>query len=169
VKLGETVKAKGYVTQLHFVRAKTGPQLEAILGFRADRLGFGWALLFLMEMPKPDDFEFRGMSQMSGGVPEGHREDRKDRRTAEERLKDAGTDLARLKQRIIDEVFATRGIRRLCKVIPNRDAFGSRDYPPGADVPQWELVNKLRFKVVGLIPPGGRNWVSDALVQDAGA
>ena len=164
MKVGDLVRLKGYITQYHFVVRKTGPQIEQLLGYRAGRLGQGWVLLFLTSLPKPDDFEFRGYSHMSGGVAEGHKDATKDKRTAEQKLKDAGIELEKLKRRIMDDVFSINGARRLVKILPTRLPFGLKDYPPGDGVPQWELTTKLPFKVGAVIPPGGRNWVDDVEV-----
>jgi len=158
MKVGDTVRAAGYITQLHFLKKKTGSQLEQLIGYKAGRLGFGWAMLYLAKMPKPRDFRFRGYSQMSGGVAMGHLKNPLDRRTAEQKLEDDEIDVVALKKAIIKNTFRISGARRLVKVIPNKPPSGSRDYPPGQGIPQWELVNKLPFKVAAVILPEGKKW-----------
>ena len=159
MKVGEPIKVKGYITQLHFIAKKTGPQLESLIGYRAGSLGFGWALLYLTKMPKPKDFLFRGYSQMAGGVSMGHLKNPLDKRTAEQKLKDDNFDVVRLKEAIIKNVFQLSGNKRLVKVIPNKTLSGSKDYPPGSGIPQWELVNKMPFKVAAVILPDGKKWI----------
>lgn len=156
--VGELVKMSGYITQLHFVNKRTGPQLEQLLGYKAGRLGFGWALLHLTKLPRPGEFQFRGYSQMSGGIPMGHIKNKGDRQTAEEMLREKVDDLVKLKERIIKSTFRVSGPKRLVKVVPNRKPSGSKDYPPGLGIPQWELTKKLPFKVAAVILPEGRKW-----------
>lgn len=138
-------KLKGYVTKAKFIRGQSAGELEARLGFRKGRLNGGWRLYFLDEMPRPDDFEYRGYSQMSGGVERGHNPARSDGRTAEDRLRGSGADLMRLKERTVREVFAISGSERLAKVVPNDPATGENDYPPGTGIPQWQLTRELVF------------------------
>ena len=159
MEVGDTIAAKGYITQLHFVAKKSGPQLENLLGYKAGRLGFGWAMLHLTKMPKPSDFQFRGYSQMSGGIARGHLKNPVDKRTAEQELEDGDYDVVRLKEMVIKKVFTTSGPKRLVKIIPNKKPSGSKDYPPGAGIPQWELVQMLKFKVAAVILPDGAKWV----------
>ena len=160
MKVGETIKAKGYITQLHFVAGKSGAQLEKLLGYKAGRLGFGWALLHLTKLPRPSDFRFRGYTQMSGGIPMGHLKNREDAKTAEQLLREQVDDIVKLKERIIRDTFRISGAKRLVKVIPNRKPSGSRDYPPGQGIPQWELVSAMPFRVAAVILPEGGKWQS---------
>lgn len=145
LRLGRIVHRRGYVTQLPFVRGKSGRELDRLIGYRAGRMADGWALLELIEMPGPDDFEFRGYSHLSGGIAAG------ESRTAEGRLRDGGYDVAKLKRDVIASKFRVTGPSRLVKVVPNRVAFGGDDYPPGAGIPQWELKRDLAFRVAALI------------------
>ncbi|MEM8698901.1 MAG: hypothetical protein AAGF44_06990, partial [Pseudomonadota bacterium] len=108
------------------------------------------------------DFQFRGYSQMSGGVSMGHLKNPVDKRTAEQVLKDKNFDVVRMKEAIIKTTFQVSGNRRLVKVIPNRKPSGSRDYPPVSGIPQWELVKPLPFKVAALILPDGMKWTTKA-------
>jgi len=157
--VGDNISVKGYITQLHFVAKKTGPQLENLIGFKAGRLGLGWAMLHLTKMPKPGDFQFRGYSQMSGGISQGHLKNPIDKRTAEQRLKADEFDVVKLKEMIIKDTFAISGAKRLVKIIPNKKPAGNKDFPPGTGIPQWELVKPMKFKVAAVILPDGVKWV----------
>lgn len=158
MELGETVQKKGYVTQLHYLKGRSATQLERLLGYKAGRLAGGWALLELLKMPKPEDFEFRGYSYFSGGIEEGHLDSKKSGNTAEVKLRDGSFDLNALKLALIKNSFAITGPRRLVKVCPKDPPSGIKDYPPGSGVPQWELVNKLSFRVTAVMLPEGRTW-----------
>lgn len=159
MEVGDSLSIKGYITQLHFVAKKTGAQLESLLGFKAGRMGLGWAMLHLAKMPKPSDVQFRGYSRMSGGIAKGHLKNPLDKRTAEQKLEDDEYDVVKLKEAIIKTVFTISGTKRLVKIIPNRKPSGNKDYPPGAGIPQWELVKPLKFKVAAVILPDGAKWV----------
>lgn len=160
MKVGETIKLKGYITQLHFVRGRKGLQLEKLLGFKAGRLNMGWAMLYLTKLPKPSDFQFRGYTQMSGGVSQGHLDNPLDRRTAEKRLEDDNYDVVKLKEWIIRDVFSVSGSKRLVKIVPNPDGKRrtNKDYPPGKGIPQWELITRMPFKVAAVMLPGEVQW-----------
>ncbi|MGE3703227.1 MAG: hypothetical protein AB7G08_31470 [Hyphomicrobiaceae bacterium] len=144
---------KGFFTQASYLRMQDSRELEQRLGYGRDRLSMGWWLLFMLDRPGPADFEFRGYSQMSGGVAQGHLPAPPDRRNAEQRLLDSGVDVGRLKDRIIAEKFTVTGSSRLAKVFPR--ASGT-DYPPGSGIPQWTLVKPCRFRIVEFIAPGKR-------------
>jgi len=159
MEVGDTLSVKGYITQLHFVAKKSGPQLESLLGFKAGRLGYGWAMLHLAKVPKPSEFQFRGYSQMSGGISKGHLKNPIDKRTAEQKLEDDNYDVVKLKEAVIKNVFVISGAKRLVKIIPNKKPSGTKDYPPGAGIPQWELIKPLKFKVAAVILPDGVKWV----------
>jgi hypothetical protein len=158
MKPGDKLSLKGYVTQSHFVASKSCAALETLLGYKAGRLAGGWALLALTRLPTPDDFEFRGYSYFSGGIEQGHDPAKSDGKTMEVRLKDGNFDLLKLKTAIIKNTFAVSGSKRLVKIMPKDPPSGSKDYPPGSGVPQWELTNKLPFAVIGVMSQGGSKW-----------
>ena len=144
----------GFFTRALFLRGRTSQELEDLLGYGGGRLGQGWWLLFMVELPGPQDFEFRGYSQMSGGVARGHLPAPPDPRTAEQTLRDRGHDdesLAAFKRKFVAANFTLHGAARLAKVIPK---LPGRDYPPGRGIPQWELVRARRFRVVAEVAPG---------------
>lgn len=157
---GEKVQMKGYITQNHYLAGKSCSRLESLLGFKAGRLSGGWALLALTQLPKPDDFEFRGYSYLSGGMEKGHDSALSSGKTMEVKLKDGNFDLAKLKAAIIKNTFSVSGSKRLVRVVPKDPPSGNKDYPPGLGVPQWELIRKLGFVVLGIMEPGGTKWVS---------
>jgi hypothetical protein len=146
----------GYFTQAHYVRFQPAAELERRLGYRSGRLGEGWWLCFMMEMPATEDFEVRGFTQMSGGITQGHLASPPDPRNSEQRLKDGGYDLGRIKACLVAATFTLSGPKRLCKVVPVRGEFGSEDYPPGSGIPQWTLLKSRpkRFKVAARVGQG---------------
>lgn len=157
-KVGQSVKCKGYVTQLKFVVGKSSKAMETLIGYKAGRLAGGWALLAMKRLPKASEFEFRGYSYMSGGVIEGHKDENRGGKTAEVRLRDGNFDLEKLKAKTIADVFAVSGSNRLVKVVPRDPPSGRKDYPPGSGVPQWELIKPLPFKVLSVMGPESRTW-----------
>jgi hypothetical protein len=102
--VNSSVSMKGFFTKALFLRSQPAAELERRLGYASGRLLNGWWLLFLLRMPTPNDFEFMGYSQMSGGIPQGHLHP-PGGLTAEQSLAKAGYNLVRLKQKVIMEVF----------------------------------------------------------------
>ena len=153
MQVGDIVTKGGFFTQAHYLRGQTSAEVERRLGYGPGRLSQGWYLLFILNMPDVEDFEFRGYTHFSGGVVQGHLSSPPDKRTAEERVRKSGVDVIRSKQKVIREVFTLQGPHRLAKVIPVR--YGT-DYPPGSGIPQWELREgrEKRFKVAALVGPG---------------
>jgi hypothetical protein len=155
LSLHARVRKTGFVTKALFLRGRTTKELEARLGYAAGRLEGGYWLLFLEQMPTPEDFEFMGYSQMSGGIPLGHLHP-PGGRTAEQSLIADGMDMSRLKKKVIRETFRIDGPERLAKVIPLDPAQGPMPYPPGSGIPQWRIVEPgLNFRVAEQIAPGG--------------
>lgn len=154
MQAGDIFTLGGFFTKAMFLRSQSGAEIERRLGYRTGRLSDGWRLLFLTEMPGASDFEYRGYTQMSGGVPLGHLLNPPDKRNSEQRLKDDGFDLGKLKLATISGVFTLEGPARLAKVIPVRGEYGEADYPPGIGYPQWTLTKRLNFKVAAVLGPG---------------
>lgn len=148
LNVGDVASFNGFVTRASVLRGKTGDQIERALGFEAGRLRDGWRLLFFLQLPTPDQFQFRGYTQMSGGIPRGHLASTLDRRTAEQRLADNVDDIVEVKRRIIRDVFRLSGPDRLAKVWPTSQGTY---YPPGAGFPQWELMTYLPFRVAAIV------------------
>ncbi|MBC8129737.1 MAG: hypothetical protein H7Y08_05390 [Rhizobiaceae bacterium] len=152
LSVGQTVSMAGFFTHALYLRSQAGEEIERRLGYRKGRLSSGWWLLFLQQMPAPDQFEYRGYSQMSGGRAQGHV--RSDTPTAEESLLRSGVKVFSLKSRTLKETFFLSGPGRLAKVVPVAEAFGELDYPPGSGIPQFELTAPLPFRVVAHVGPG---------------
>ena len=151
--VGDIVQMTGFFTKALFLRAQSAGELERRLGYAEGRMKAGWRLLFLERSPLPDDFEFMGYSQMSGGMPLGHLAP-VGGLTAEQSLRVQGYDLPALKRKIIRDVFCVSGADRLAKAIPLDAATGPAPYPPGSGIPQWKLVRPLPFRVIADLGPG---------------
>lgn len=150
--VGMPVHRKGFVTRASILRGKPADRLEQELGYQPGRLADGWHLLFLLRKPTADEFEYRGYTQMSGGVAMGHLATPPDPRNAEQRLRDDGVDVAALKARTIATVFTLQGPDRLAKLVPVRPGH---EYPPGLGQPQWEMTVPLPFTVAAFVSKGG--------------
>jgi hypothetical protein len=148
---GQRVPMTGFFTKARFLRQQLASELERRLGYAQGRLGKGWWLLFLEQMPTPNDFEFMGYSYMSGGASQGHL---RPGPTAEQELKAEKYDVFGLKRRTILQTFRLSGPDRLAKVVPVDGASGPMPYPPGSGFPQWKLIQPLPFRVWGSIGPG---------------
>jgi hypothetical protein len=154
MNLDEIVFRRGFFTKALWLRMQPADPLEARIGYRSARLADGWWLLFMLEVPRVDEFEVRGYSHLSGGVVQGHLPSPPDPRNAEQRLHDGGYDLARIKSSLIGNSFRIDGPERLAKVLPVRSEFGLDDYPPGTGIAQWTLTRAKAFRVAAFMGPG---------------
>ena len=154
MQVGQTVFKRGFFTKALYLRGVSSTEIENRIGYRSGRLSQGWHLLFLERMPNADDFEVRGYSHMSGGVPMGHLKSPPDPRNSEQRLRDDGHDLRKFKKSLIEGTFSLHGPDRLAKVIPVAGEFGANDYPPGSGIPQWTLIKDLPFRFIGTVNSG---------------
>jgi hypothetical protein len=143
---------KGVFTQASALRSHSPAELERRLGYAPGRLAEGWTLLFLEQMPAPEDFELIEFARMSPGPP-GRLAVRAGK-SAREILAESGGDMLDLKQKIIAERFRLSGPDRLARVVPVSDPDGPVPFPPGGDIVQWQLVRALSFRVAMTIPPG---------------
>ena len=163
--VGETQPLAGFFTQARYLRMQTAAELERRLGYRAGRLRDGYWLMFLLQMPTVQQFEYRGYSQMSGGIAQGHRPEHANDPNAENLLKAGGYNLTGtatqkegMKHRTLRDTFTLSGHLRLAKLRPVARAHGDpdvADYPPGSGIPQWELVAPLPFVAAAFVAPGG--------------
>ena len=153
IYLGHRYLMKGFFTKAVCLRGQPPSEIERRVGYAPGRLNGGWWLLFLEQMPGPDDFEFMAYSYMSGGVPGGHLNP-PDGIAADQRLRRDGFDMAILRRRVIANIFRLSGPDRLAKVLPVDGESGPMPYPPGSGIPQWKLVRPLNFRTAAKIGPG---------------
>jgi hypothetical protein len=163
-RVGEMQRLKGDFSKALYYRGQPAAEIERRIGYRSGRLREGWWLMFLTVMPTADQFEYRGMSQMSGGIEAGHLPQNRSGPTAEDRLRSGGFNLSGsaqqtigLKQKTIETVFRLIGAERLAKVRPVAQAHGdpdSPDYPPGSGIPQWTLTEPLVWVAAAFVAPG---------------
>ena len=57
----------GNFTKAIYLRSQPASEIERRLGYGAGRLARGWWLLFALEKPSPDNFEYGGYTHFSGG------------------------------------------------------------------------------------------------------
>ncbi|HBY63913.1 MAG TPA: hypothetical protein DEH78_29155 [Solibacterales bacterium] len=157
--IGSTVTLDGYILKLHFIRGQTPGELEKRIGFGDGRLSAGAWLLFLLDRPGVDDFEYRGYTHFSDGKPTGSTQNAEQLLRAE--FGWTQKDLDKHKKGTIGG-FQISGPERLAKVVPVIPHSSSQTYPPGSAIPQWKLVKPLRFRVKELIGPG-RAYEGDCL------
>lgn len=163
-RVGEMQQLKGDFSKALYYRGQSSAEVERRIGYRAGRLREGWWLMFLTVLPRPDQFEYRGYSQMSGGRVQGHLPQFNSGPTAEDRLKSGGQNLTGIayqergmKQQTLTEVFCLNGPERQAKVRPVAREHGDPDipdYPPGAGIPQWNLTHPLSWVAAAFVAPG---------------
>ena len=121
------------------------------MGYGPGRLSQGWWLLFALERPTPDNFEFGGYTYFSGSRigPPGD----PNRPTVEqELLKDEGgpAQLLALTAKLI-ATLQLSGHERLAKVVP---VGPGADYPVGTGIYQCNIPRPISCKVAAFVAPG---------------
>jgi len=162
-RVGETQWLAGDFSKALYYRSQSASEIERRIGYRSGRLREGWWLMFLTALPTVDQFEYRGYSQMSGGIVQGHLPQNRGGKTAEDRLRTESYNLTGqsyqkqgMKQNTIADVFRLYGHERLAKVRPVARAHGDADisdYPPGSGIPQWTLTRPLVWVAAAFIEP----------------
>lgn len=164
--VGEMQQLRGDFSKALYYRMQPSHMVEDRIGYRKGRLRDGWWLMFLLEMPTVQQFEYRGYSHLPGGIAQGHLPAHADDPNVEQRMRAAGVNLSGnsmqqigLKQRTIAETFRLDGPWRIAKVRPVAAEHGDPDepdYPPGLGIPQWTLTTPLRWVAAAFVPPGGQ-------------
>ncbi len=143
---GRMVRRAGRFTKAAYLTGVGPREIEGRLGYRKGRLDPGWWLLFLTEMPGPDDFEVRSLGQGPAAATHGQ--------AAEPPARPA--DLRRTKERLIAEVFSLKGSARLAKAVAKAGPLSELEEPDhvgDSGIPQWELRpdRALTWKVAAFL------------------
>jgi hypothetical protein len=162
--LGHPVILSGNVTTLQWIKPGAEAETEAALGFQRGRLGKGYWVLLLRQLPRPDQFTFDGTTLNSGG-----------------RLGLPAATLAadRLRPKMHDQILVQRGVagyadlqahalrdakvlgeHRIAKVRPatlHNDAMAPAvQYPAGGGGLQWSISPPgLPFLAAAEVRPDG--------------
>lgn len=162
--VGEIQMLKGFFTSARTIRMQPAAELERRLGFRFGRLSQGYWLMFLTKLPTVEQFEYRGMTHMSGGIFQGHKPEHRNDPNAEQLLQAQGVSLGGnanqskgAKHATLQDTFTLHGHMRLAKVRPIAAPVGDPnvpDYPPGSGFPQWELTVSLPWVAAAFVGPG---------------
>jgi hypothetical protein len=125
--IGQHTTVKGYVTTEGFLKGRPLDVIERFLGFHKGRLANGARFFALTRMPRSEQFDLAAYSMVAG-----HRFQMP-----------GGLNVPKLKENAI-ESWALTGLKRLIKVealIPHNQHLNLDDqYPPGAGVPQWRIL-----------------------------
>ena len=140
----EIIQIKGCITQERYIKGKTLPELERLLGFKKGRLEKGVVVAALIQLPTVNQFDLLGYSQVAG-----HKFNSDSTK---------GLDVDKLKELVLKEAFTLVGTKRLVKVMantPHNDHLSNDEqYPPGEGVPQWKLTSRVSARVVDVVMPG---------------
>src|SRR5690349_17336696 len=101
----EIIQVKGCITQERYIKGKTLPELERLLGVQHGRLSNGAVVAVLLQVPNEKQFKLLGYSQVAE-----HRFNGDVLKTLDE---------PKLKEMVINDTFTLVGNKRLVKVIPN--------------------------------------------------
>jgi hypothetical protein len=148
---GETLHLRGCFTQMKFIAGQTLPEIERRLGFRAGRLSQGAYVAQAGELPGLHGFNLMGYNQIPG--------DRfKTNGSYDQSKANAmypGTDAVKLRQLVLS-AWQLSGPDSLVKVLPVIPHTDRETYPPGSGVPQWEVTEPIRSRVIAEVEPYGR-------------
>ena len=135
---------RGCITQEKYIKGRTLPELENILGFHAGRLAQGATVAALLQVPTKSQFNLLGYTQVA------------EHRISKEAFN--GLDTDKLKDLLLRETFTTVGANRLVKVIAktghSKEMSDDEQYPPGWGVPQWKLTAEMPAQVIADLNPG---------------
>jgi hypothetical protein len=154
-----TVYLRGFFTTQRWLQGQTLREIEQRLGLYNGRLSQGAWFATVIELPRPDDFEFAGYSQVAGHHTLQMYGNLNSRENQEERANYLQRQL-----NIINSEWSLYGDKRLIKVISMLDhsIMMSYDfqYPPGSGIPQWKIIAKdgVRWKGICFVKdyPNGR-------------
>lgn len=154
-QISGTVPLRGFFTTQLYLHGQSLREIEKRLGLDAGRLAQGAWFATPIQIPRSDDFEFAGYSQVAGHHTASQYGDLNS--TAGKHQKQA--NIAR-KQSLIEQ-WRTLGGNRLIKVIPmtghSLNMSNDYQYPPGSGIPQWKFVNAISCRgicFVGDYPDG---------------
>lgn len=140
----QIISVSGCITQEKFMKGRTLPELEWLLGFHAGRLEEGIVVAVLLKVPEINQFELLGYTQVA------------EHKFSPDALN--GLDVDKLKQMIHENTFTTVGTNRLVKIMSNtphsEHMSSDEQYPPGEGVPQWKLTSKEEAEVVAILYKG---------------
>ena len=140
------ISVSGCITQEKFIKGRTLPELERLLGFHAGRLGEGIVVAALLKVPEISQFELLGYTQVA------------EHKVGPDTLN--GLDVNKLKKMVHENTFTTVSTNRLVKIKANtpHSEYMNNDeqYPPGEGVPQWKLTSKVDAEVIAIVNEGER-------------
>lgn len=144
MQLYQPIQISGCITQECFIKGRTIPDIEKILGFNENILQSGVAVAALIELPRLNQFELLGYTQVT-----------KDKFN---KIAISGEQIEKIKEQVLSEAFTIFGRKRLVKVISlksNDSLDPKHKYKVGLGAPQWDLGrNNLRAQIVAIINPG---------------
>jgi hypothetical protein len=140
----EIIQVKGCITQERYIKGKTLPELERLLGFQKGRLDNGIIVAALIQLPTVNQFELLGYTQLA------------EHKFNAESTK--GLDVDKLKEMVLKDTFTLVGNKRLVKVMANtphnENLNNDLQYPPGQGIPQWKLTSRVSARVLEKLMPG---------------
>jgi hypothetical protein len=144
MNLNEMIEVRGCITQERYIKGRSLPELERLLGFEKGRLDKGIVVAALIQLPNINQFELLGYTQVAEHKFKG--------------IDPKKLDVAKLKEMVMKEAFTLVGYKRLVKVIANTPHNAKVDndtqYPPGQGIPQWKLTSPLPARVAAIVLPG---------------
>lgn len=153
--IGQSVPMDKYVTTLKsvLVGGSTPTEQESKMGFSPGAMAGGYWLFILapQERIALGQFEFRGYTHFSDGIPKGESQNVHDTLRNSYSGHKIDQDNWKRIQREAVERLNRDGLDRLCKLI--FDKPDQMDYPPGRGVVQYTLTAKKSFIAAAFVGP----------------
>lgn len=131
------VSLSGFFTTQIYLQGKTLGEIEMLVGFDRGRLINGAWFVTAINLPKMEDFDLVGYSQVAGHHTKEQYGDLNNPNGKWEE------DSYRIKKQNAMSGWNSFGSQRLIKIIPmvGNDPLMSDDYqyPPGSGIPQWKI------------------------------
>jgi len=150
--VGSESEFSGNFTLAKYIRGQSGAELERRIGYGPGRLAAGYWLLFALERPTADNFQFGGYTYFSGARI-GHPSLGDSRPSVETGLETGlggNPSLVAVKKKHVEQVQLF-GPDRLAKIIP---VAAGQEYPVGSGIYQCNVPHPIRCKVAAFVGPG---------------
>jgi hypothetical protein len=155
----QTSLVKGFITRERWMLGKTPREMARLLGFSESRMSEGARIFALMILPSNDQFAFAGHTHWSGGKPVSGSPDLWPARQAGIDERFMRSPEVRAKDNV-RSTWTLTGAERLIKVetvvTHRQDVPSWTQYPPGAGVEQWILLDSLPARLVAELGPEDR-------------
>ncbi|MDF9797955.1 hypothetical protein OKW21_003218 [Catalinimonas alkaloidigena] len=150
--LTNIIYRSGFFTTQRWLQGHILREIEDRLGFKTGRLSQGAGFFTAVHLPKPEEFEFAGYSQVAS-----HHTEKEYGNINSPVSHDEKAGYLQRKMSVLNSQWSLYGDKRLIKVVPrigHNSALKNDDqYPPGKGIPQWKIValNGIAWREISFV------------------